>query len=89
MALAVYGIAVTSLMAGICEEIVWRGYLKTRFELLFGGEVLAAVSLQAVPFCFWHSVSVHTLYGCFCLIYGGLGYAKTKRLLPVMMSHWL
>ncbi|MEM1508190.1 MAG: type II CAAX endopeptidase family protein [Candidatus Bathyarchaeia archaeon] len=89
LALAVYGIAVTSLTAGICEEIVWRGYLQTRFQRLFGGKILAAILLQAVLFGFWHSISVHTLFtAIFGFIYG-LVYAKTWRLVPIMVSHWL
>ncbi|MCS7114733.1 MAG: CPBP family intramembrane metalloprotease [Candidatus Bathyarchaeota archaeon] len=89
LALAVYGIAVTSLTAGVCEEIVWRGYLQTRFERLLLGKILAAVLLQAVLFGFWHSISVHTLFtAVFGFVYG-LVYAKTKRLVPVMVSHWL
>jgi membrane protease YdiL (CAAX protease family) len=35
LALAVYGIAVTSLTAGMCEEIVWRGYLQTRLNVYY------------------------------------------------------
>lgn len=89
LASTVYGIVVTSLTAGICEEIVWRGYLQTRFERLFRGRILAAVLLQAVLFGFWHSISVHTIFtAVFGFIYG-LVYAKTKRLVPVMVSHWL
>jgi membrane protease YdiL (CAAX protease family) len=89
LALAVYGIAVTSLTAGVCEEIVWRGYLQTRFEHFLQDKVLAAVLLQAVLFSFWHSISVHTLFtAVFGFIYG-LIYAKTKRLVPIMVSHWL
>ncbi|MEM2911406.1 MAG: CPBP family intramembrane glutamic endopeptidase [Candidatus Bathyarchaeia archaeon] len=89
LALAVYGIAVTSLTAGICEEIVWRGYLQTRFELLLHGKVLAAILLQAVLFGFWHSISVHTLFtAVFGFIYG-MVYAKTRKLVPIMISHWL
>lgn len=87
--IAIYGIAVTSLTAGICEEIVWRGYLQTRFELLLRDRFLGAPLLQAVLFGFWHGISVHTLFtAVFGFIYG-LVYAKTRRLVPVMVSHWL
>jgi membrane protease YdiL (CAAX protease family) len=88
-ALAVYGIAVTSLTAGICEEMVWRGYLQTRFERLLRGKVSAAILLQAVLFGFWHSISVHTLFtAIFGLVYGVV-YAKSRELAPIMISHWL
>ncbi|MEM3066486.1 MAG: CPBP family intramembrane glutamic endopeptidase [Nitrososphaerota archaeon] len=89
LALVVYGILVTSLTAGICEEIVWRGYLQTRFERLFGGKILAAVLLQAVLFGFWHSISVHTLFTAVFGFVCGLVYAKIRRLVPIMVSHWL
>lgn len=87
--LAIYGIAITSLTAGICEEIVWRGYLQTRFERLLRGKALAAILLQAALFGLWHSISVHTFFtAIFGFIYGSI-YAKTRRLVPVMVSHWL
>lgn len=89
LALVVYGVAVTSLTAGVCEEILWRGYLQTRFESLLRGKILAAVLLQAVLFGFWHSISVHTLFTAVLGFIYGLVYAKTKRLVPVMVSHWL
>ena len=87
--LAIYSIAITSLTAGVCEEIVWRGYLQTRFETLLRGKVLAAILLQAALFGLWHSISVHTLFtAIFGFIYGSI-YAKTRRLVPIMVSHWL
>ncbi|MEM3666661.1 MAG: type II CAAX endopeptidase family protein [Candidatus Bathyarchaeia archaeon] len=89
LALALYGIFVTSLTAGICEELVWRGYLQTRFERLLRGKILMAVLLQAVLFGFWHSISAHTLFtAIFGFIYGVV-YAKTGKLVPIMVSHWL
>jgi len=87
--IVVYGIAVTSLTAGFCEEIVWRGYLQTRFKRLLHGKVLTAILLQAVLFGFWHSISIHTFFtAIFGFIYG-IVYAKTRRLIPLMVSHWL
>jgi membrane protease YdiL (CAAX protease family) len=89
LSLAVYGIAVTSLTAGVCEEIVWRGYLQTRLKHLLHGKVWMAIVLQAVLFGFWHSISIHTLFtAVFGLIYGVV-YARTGRLTPIMVSHWL
>jgi membrane protease YdiL (CAAX protease family) len=89
LALAVYGIAVTSLTAGMCEEIVWRGYLQTRLKRLLHGKVFTAILLQAVLFGFWHSVSVHTLFTAIFGFIHGVVYAKTRRLAPIMVSHWL
>lgn len=89
LVVVIYGLAATSLTAGICEELVWRGYLQTRFGRLLRGRIRVAISLQALLFGFWHSTSVHTLFtAAFGLVYGYV-YAKTKRLLPLMVSHWL
>jgi membrane protease YdiL (CAAX protease family) len=89
LALAVYGIAVTSLTAGVCEEIVWRGYLQTRFEQLFHGRFWTAILLQALLFGLWHGVSVHTLFTAISGFIYGVVYSKTRKLLPIMVSHWL
>ena len=37
--LSLYGILVTSLTAGVCEEIIWRRYLQTRLERKLGGSL--------------------------------------------------
>lgn len=89
LASVIYGIAVTSLTAGFCEEIVWRGYLQTRFQRLLRGKTLTAILLQAVLFGFWHSISVHTLFTAIFGFTCGVVYAKTKKLTPIIISHWL
>lgn len=89
LTLALYGILVTSLTAGVCEEIVWRGYLQTRLVSKLGGRIWTAITIQAVLFGLWHSISVHTIFtAMFGFIYG-LVYARTIRLAPIMISHWL
>jgi membrane protease YdiL (CAAX protease family) len=89
LALALYGMTVTSVTAGVCEEIVWRGYLQTRFERLFKGKMWMAILLQAVLFGFWHSISVHTLFTAIFAFIWGVVYAKTRKLVPIIVSHWL
>jgi hypothetical protein len=44
--LALYSVVVPPLTAGVCEELVWRGYLLTRFERLLRGRVWVAVLLR-------------------------------------------
>ncbi|MEM3711999.1 MAG: CPBP family intramembrane glutamic endopeptidase [Thermoproteota archaeon] len=85
----VYTIVVTSLTAGVCEELIWRGYLQTRLENRFIGRPWIAVTIQAVFFGLWHGPSLHAVFtGLSGFIYG-LIYTKTRKLLPIMISHWL
>lgn len=84
-----YGILVTSLTAGICEEIVWRGYIQTRLERKFDGKTWMAVMIQAIHFGFWHFISVHTIFTAIFGFITGLIYVKTRKLAPIMIAHWL
>jgi membrane protease YdiL (CAAX protease family) len=82
LVVVIYGLAATSLTTGICEEIVWRGYLQTRFGRLLRGRIWMATSLQALLFGFWHSISVHTLFtAAFGLVYGYV-YARQRGFYP-------
>lgn len=87
--LIVYGILVTSLTAGVCEELVWRGYLLTRFQILFKNRIWFAIVLQAILFGLWHSLSVHTIFTAFFGLIYGLVYIRLKMLTPIVVSHWL
>lgn len=87
--IALYGIIITPLTAGICEEIVWRGYLQTRLELKLGGRAGIAAAIQAILFGFWHFVSVHAVFTMVFSFISGLIYARVRRLTPLMVSHWL
>jgi membrane protease YdiL (CAAX protease family) len=89
LTLVLYGIVVTSLTAGVCEEIVWRGYIQTRLEHKLGGRMWTAISIQAVLFGLWHSLSVHAIFTAIFGLIFGLTYAKTRKLAPIMISHWL
>ncbi len=87
LSLALYGILVTSLTAGICEELVWRGYLQTRLQSWFSPGV--AITIQAILFGFWHGVSIHAVFTAIFGFIFGFTYMKTQRLSPIMVSHWL
>jgi len=80
LVMVIYGLAVTSLTAGICEEIVWRGYLQTRFECLLRGRIWTAIFLQALLFGFWHGVSLFTLFSILIGLTCGYVYAKQARM---------
>ncbi|MEM2487999.1 MAG: CPBP family intramembrane glutamic endopeptidase [Thermoproteota archaeon] len=89
ISIIVYTIVVTSLTAGVCEELIWRGYLQTRLENRFIGRSWVAVTIQAMLFGLWHGPSLHAVFtGLSGFIYG-LIYTKTRKLLPIMISHWL
>jgi membrane protease YdiL (CAAX protease family) len=89
LTLAIYSILITPLTAGICEEIIWRGYLQTRLIHKFRNNSWVAILIQAILFGLWHSISIHTLFtAIFGFIYGFI-FMKTKKLIPIMVSHWL
>lgn len=84
-----YTILITSLTAGIFEEIIWRGYIQTRLEYKFRSKKLIAIIIQAILFGLWHGPSIHAI---FTAIFGfalGFIYAKTKKLIPIIVSHWI
>ncbi|HYM12233.1 MAG TPA: CPBP family intramembrane glutamic endopeptidase [Bryobacterales bacterium] len=77
-----------SASAGVCEEIVFRGYFQKQFRALTGS-VAAAVLLQAIVFGAAHAyqglkqVSVITVLG---VLYGLLAeWCRTLR--PGMLAH--
>jgi len=60
-----------SLLAGICEEIVFRGYLQRQFEAWTHGRVIVAVLLTAI--CFGAAHAYQGPRGMFLIgVYGGL-----------------
>jgi uncharacterized protein len=77
-----------SISAGICEEIVFRGYFQRQFAA-YTRSVAAGVLLQAMVFGLGHSYQgfrqvviisgLGVLYGCFA--------AWRRSLLPNMMAH--
>ncbi|MCS7132339.1 MAG: CPBP family intramembrane metalloprotease [Aigarchaeota archaeon] len=84
-----HGVLITSLTAGICEEIVWRGYIQTRLERKFNGRAWMAVVIQAIHFGLWHFISIHAIFTAIFGFASGLIYAKTRRLFPIMIAHWM
>lgn len=77
-----------SIVAGFCEEFLFRGYLQRQF-LAYSGNQVAAVTLQAVVFGFahtyqgWRSAVSIAVYGA---MFGILAIMR-KSLRPGMIQH--
>ena len=78
-----------ALSAGICEEIVFRGYLQRQFFALTGNDA-AAIALQSIVFGAAHAyqgfrgVITITLYGA---LFGILAILR-RSLVPGMIQHF-
>jgi membrane protease YdiL (CAAX protease family) len=87
-----------TLCVGISEEGLFRGYMQTHLEKIYGGG--KAILFQAVLFGFWHFVwdlTPFSLVGMtyyisqtffFGLLFGYV-YSKTRNLVPVVLAHGL
>jgi membrane protease YdiL (CAAX protease family) len=77
-----------SVSAGICEEIVYRGYLQRQFRAMTRSATLA-ILIQALVFGFSHgyqgfdSMLRITIYGALA----GLTAKLTRSLMPTIVSH--
>ncbi len=87
--LALYTILITSLTAGIFEEIIWRGYIQTRLEYKFRSKILIAITIQAILFGLWHGPSIHAIFTAIFGFISGFIYTKTRKLIPIMIAHWI
>lgn len=79
-----------SLTAGICEEVIFRGYLQKQFGIIARG-ALAGILIQAVVFGAahgyqgWKLMLTITVYGC---LFGWLAQWR-QSLRPGMLAHFL
>jgi uncharacterized protein len=79
---------VLPVVAGFCEEIIFRGYFQRQFTA-WTGSVSIGVVLQAIAFGFahlyqgWKGVAVISVYGAFF----GILAAYRKSLRPGMIQH--
>ena len=79
-----------SLTAGICEELIFRGYLQRQFTV-WTGNAAAGIALQGIVFGVAHAyqgpskIIIITVFGC---MFGSLAYWR-KSLRPGMASHFL
>ncbi|MEM2928801.1 MAG: type II CAAX endopeptidase family protein [Nitrososphaerota archaeon] len=86
--LFLYTVLITSMTAGICEEMIWRGYIQTRLEYKFKSKMLA-ITIQAILFGLWHGTSIHAIFTAIFGFISGFVYYKTRKLIPIMISHWI
>ena len=78
----------TSLSAGFCEEVAFRGYFQRQFEAMTGSSVLAII-LQAILFGMAHGYegfAAVVMIALFGLLFGVLAYGR-KSLRPGMVLH--
>jgi uncharacterized protein len=79
-----------SLTAGLCEELIFRGYLQRQFAALTKS-LAVAIILQGIIFGAahgyqgWKSMLVIAVYGCFF----GLLVRWVRNLRPGMMAHFI
>jgi len=80
-----YLVAIAPLIAGIFEEVIWRGYGINRLEQHLGTG--KAVVVQAIAFGFLHGISLHTLVAAIIGLIYGVVYVKRRRLLNISIAH--
>ena len=79
-----------ALTAGICEEMIFRGYLQRQFTL-WTGNAAAGIAVQGILFGVAHAYQGPTqillivVYGC---MFGSLAYWR-KSLRPGMAAHFI
>jgi membrane protease YdiL (CAAX protease family) len=78
----------SSIAIGFSEEIIARGYLIPRFEVLIGS-TWKSILISAILFGFMH---IHKSLGgammsCLSGIIWGIGFCVTRRIWPVAISH--
>lgn len=79
-----------AMTAGICEEMIFRGYMQRQFTV-WTGSAAAGIALQGIVFGIAHSyqgpgmVIVIAVYGC---LFGTLAWWR-KSLRPGMAAHFI
>ena len=79
---------VVAVSAGVCEEIVFRGYLQTQFRAL-SGSAAVAVFLQAVVFGVPHvyqGTRLATMAALYGILFGVLAFWR-RSLRPGILAH--
>lgn len=92
-----WGLLVLPVSVGIVEEVVYRGYAQPRLEAALGNRwlallvVAAGFGAQHIAFAAHDaSFALARFIGTFAAgIVFGLLYLKMRRLLPLMIGHWL
>jgi len=85
----VFMLVIIPIVAGFCEELIWRSHLIPQFELR-GRRTQAAIWLSALSFATIHGLFlpdkliVTLLFG----LLAGAYFARERNALPLMVSHW-
>lgn len=93
----IWALVVLPVTVGITEELVYRGYAQPRLEALTGsrwaGLLIMAVGFgiqhMAISAMDWQSAVARFIGTFLAGIVFGLFYMKHRRLLPLIIGHWL
>ncbi len=85
---AVFLLVIVPGVVAVTEELIWRGYSISRFQMLTNSPT-KSVLLASLGFGVWH----HNLYlsglTFFTGILFGYVFVKTRRLAPTIAAHWI
>lgn len=85
---AVFRLVVVALTAGVGEELIWRGYGQSRLSQATRSPFLG-ILVSNFGFGLFH-VNPFSAAGAFVNgLFYSLVYLRTRRLFPIMVSHWL
>jgi hypothetical protein len=85
---AVFRLVVVALTAGVGEELIWRGYGQSRLSQATRSPFLGML-VSNFGFDLFH-VNLFSAAGAFVNgLFYSLVYLRTRRLFPIMVSHWL
>ena len=82
----IWWIGVTSITAGIGEEIYFRGFITKR---LARWNIVVLVFVQAIAFAIWHVAPQMLLHTFLFGLLFGFSFIKTQRLFPLIIAHIL
>jgi membrane protease YdiL (CAAX protease family) len=83
----VFMVGFVPVTAGLCEELIWRGYVITRLEAR-GRKGWSAILLSALSFALIHGVLPDRLLVTFLLgVVAGFYYSRQRNLIPLMVTH--
>ena len=87
---AILFLLLTPATAAFTEELIWRGYIISGFELR-GKSTWGALLISATSFALIHGVFLpDKLLVTFLMgIVTGVYYIRERTLLPIMFTHWL
>jgi membrane protease YdiL (CAAX protease family) len=85
---ALFTVLVGAVSAGICEEVIWRGYCLPQLETLTNSWTKAAL-ISSLGFSLWHVNPFMMPYTFAVGLFYSYVYIRLRRLFPLMFGHWL